>query len=233
MGEKSLSLKTKVHEIRKMNVAVEYAGVPFCYARACGRICSVAREGVSKVFGINMTRHLNILIVKQRGGDVRLFTDGRTRICMFISNRKNLCPPKKSRIHLVYGLAHEVAHIGMYRFIWRNVKKLPKGTGEGWAHYAASTGLVPYLNTHLGLKAWPEHYDYFTIEGPARFKQQISGNPNRHRQPRLWAAKKFNFLGEKYGQKVLGKTMSRILRDHGPSKRLMSEIETQLKLGIL
>lgn len=210
---------------------MEYAGVPIVYARACGKICAVAREGLSKAFGINMTRHLNIVVVKQKGKSVRLFTDGCRRICLLISSRKQLCPPQESKLHLVYGLAHEVAHIGMYRFVWHDVAKLPKGLGEGWAHYAASTGLVPYLNVHLGFKAWPEPYNYLAIEGPARFSGQIAGRVHRYKHPCRWVAKKFSLLGQEFGQRALGKTMNKILREHGASRRIMQEIEAELKRG--
>jgi len=195
-------MKAKWQSYSKGRIGVYSRNIPEPYVVSVRNILSAARRCLAVSFGLPTPGHLEVIMIKNGKSSPRLGTNGKDSIFLVVSKTRDLKAPKKSGIHHVYGLCHELAHIAMYRRI-RNVYSLPPGWGEGWAHYAASTALVPYVWKRLGEDAWPDPYPYVKTEGKQRFLGQISraGSLSDHT---LEAAAKLYMIESKKGRKQIG-----------------------------
>ena len=84
-----------------------------------------------------------------------------------LRDERQFLPAPQSGVFHVHGLAHELAHILLYRSLV-NIAALAEGWGEGWAIYLSSFIAVPYLYRKYGAAMWPYPYNYLETEGPTR-----------------------------------------------------------------
>lgn len=177
---------------------------PAEHARAAAAILEAALKGVRSLYGLTSPK-LELILYIERGWRSRLWTNGKEAIHLTLSGPEDLRSPLKGGPHFVYGFCHELSHIVMYRRI-KNVFSLPDGMGEGWAHYLASVGIVPYVFERLGKDAWPDSYDYLSLEGPGRLIKQIAARKNT--DATIKAASVFFDLEKRWGKRAVGRALN-------------------------
>ncbi len=204
---------------------VDFSGTTGEYGEAMARIVEISCGAFESLYGIKMPERIVVLVIK--ADSLRLWNDGNDRITLELPSQEKLGPPAKSGAHHVYGLCHEVSHIAMYRNI-KDVASLPPGWGEGWAHYAASMGILPEVWARLGSAAWPEPHNYFGSSGPARLLKQFVGMDPASPDAHLQAAKIFYDAEQKYGKSGVGQAMNAVFAKGVRGRDFPKEFEAAL-----
>ncbi len=150
------------------DIVVSTYGIPQAFQSAFLQTMMATRVYYQRIFGYGTIDWLEMTVRKQAGLPHRLWTNGSDRVYLTLSKKRQLEPPCASHVFHIHGIAHELAHIVMYRSLI-NIHQLPEGWGEGWAAYTASFMAVPYLFTRLGPSLWPYPYNYLRTEGPDRY----------------------------------------------------------------
>jgi hypothetical protein len=103
-----------------------------------------------------------------------------------------------SGIFTLYGLAHELGHLAMYRAL-RHRDWLSSDAAEGWAHWVGSV-VVDEIYRKEGRTLWLDPYDY-SQDGTARLRSQLAASePNAV----AVAASHWWNLEERLGRKRMG-----------------------------
>jgi hypothetical protein len=159
------------------DVVVSTWGIPPVFRDTFLKALLATRGYYQRIFGEGSIAWLEMGVRKQAGLPLRLWTNGSDRVYLTLSRKEQRKPPHASHVFHVHGIAHELAHIVMYRSLI-NIHQLPDGWGEGWAAYIASFLAVPCLFTRLGPSLWPYPYNYLQTEGPDRYARYLrSGRP--------------------------------------------------------
>jgi len=156
--------------VKTEHVSVSHDGIPKAYAEAIARVAETARAAAIEQFGLNMADR--ITVVCEVGKTVRLFNDGSSVIRLTVNSEKDLKAPASSGVWNIYGICHEIGHLGMYRVI-KDHSFLEGCAKEGWAHYVGSR-LVDAVYAKEGPDLWPDRYDY-RADGMKRFEAQRAG----------------------------------------------------------
>ena len=190
--------------VKTEHVSVSHDGVPKAYADAIARVAETARTAAIEQFGLNVPDR--ITIVCEVGKIVRLFNDGSSVIRLTVVSEKDLKAPATSGVFNLYGICHEIGHLGMYRAI-KDHSFLEGRAKEGWAHYIGSR-LVDVVYAKEGPDLWPDRYDY-RADGMKRFEAQRApgGMPDDAKGAVLWAE-----LLEKSGDKAAARVFA-VLKD--------------------
>lgn len=157
---------------RTEGAVVSYSGINEAYAEAIALTVATARDVAVEVWGFDMPETIHVDVQTNPDGRVRLFNDGQDRLILRIRSEDDLRKPAVSGIFHIYGLCHEVGHLGMYRVIGDH-SWMTTGAAEGWAHYAGSR-IVDAVHSGRGESLWPDTYDYLA-DGTRRLDGQLSG----------------------------------------------------------
>ena len=157
-------------------ISVSTYGIPGIFRHSFLKILAATSAYYRQAFGAQSVGRLELNVRKQSGLCNRLWTNGADRIYLTLARKKELEPPRISRVFNIYGLAHELGHIVLYRSLI-NIHELHRGWGEGWAVYVASFMAVPYLFSKYGPDLWPYPYDYLQTEGPKRLLSCFNSQP--------------------------------------------------------
>lgn len=152
------------------HVRVDYTGIDANQATAIARTLSAAREAYVTQFGFDMPESIVCTVTCGDGQPTRLYTDGNDRVFLSLPSKDKLAQPRKSRVNNLYGLCHELGHVGMYRLL-RDRDWMTGPAAEGWAHFAGS-GVVDEVYKAEGEKLWPDPYDY-RADGTRRLAAQL------------------------------------------------------------
>ncbi len=153
------------------HVTVTYDGVDKKYAQAVAQTVEAARDICRDKFGFDMPPRIEVSIRKDVKRRPRLFNDGVDQFQLSVRSDRDLRRPSRSGVFHLYGLCHEVAHLGMYRPIPRH-NWMSTAAAEGWAHYLGSR-LVDEVYEREGGDLWPDRYDY-RADGTARLEKQLA-----------------------------------------------------------
>jgi Tol biopolymer transport system component len=211
----------------KPGVIVKTVRIDRAYGEAFAAILSEARREYENIFGFSLPETIILEARWEPRQNLRLWTDGNSRIFLTISSQRQLAPSPRSGIFNIYGLCHELGHIVMYRGM-KNQVGLPDGVGEGWAHYAGSV-VVDAVAERLGPKIWPERYDVRSAEGLLRLQNQVGRAGWRSLDATTRAAKVFYEIEKKHGRKMLGAALNRALSQRPSGKELMPLIVQSLR----
>ena len=180
---------------RDDGVVVEYSGISETYAKAIARTVSIARAVAADKFDLDMPVTITITVNCDPNLKVRLFNDGQDRITLQLASQQNLLKPATSSYFHIYGLCHEVGHLGQYRPI-RDHSWMTTAAAEGWAHYMGSR-LVDAVHARAGESLWPDAYNYLA-DGTQRLKKQLA---SRNPAPNAAGAGIWNELARTVGDK--------------------------------
>lgn len=158
--------------LRLDHVAVTYSGVDQDYAKALGRTVEAARAAAVEQFGMDMPETITLSVSLDPKGGTRLFCDGQDRLFLTVRNTRDLRKPSSSGVFHIYGMCHELGHLGMYRAV-RDHAWLTTAAAEGWAHYLGSR-IVDAVFKREGAELWPDRYDY-SEDGMKRLEGQLAG----------------------------------------------------------
>lgn len=184
-------------EISLEHVTVTYQGIDSNYAGAIARTVEAAREICSEKLGYEMPTRIEVTINKETNARPRLFNDGVDQFRLTVRSDRDLLNPSRSGVFHLYGMCHEVAHLGMYRPIPQH-SWMTTAAAEGWAHYLGSR-LVDEVHRNEGADLWPDPYDY-RLDGIARLEKQLSSDTL---SPTLQGAKLWRELVEIVGDEKL------------------------------
>lgn len=156
---------------RTEGVVVSYDGISEAYATAIATTVATAKNVAVETWGFDMPKTISVTVNADRSERVRLFNDGQDRFNLTLRAEDNLRKPADSGIFHIYGLCHEVGHLGMYRVI-RDHSWMTTPAAEGWAHYLGSR-IVDAVHARQGEALWPDTYDYLA-DGTRRLDAQLS-----------------------------------------------------------
>ena len=122
---------------RTNGAVVSYDGISEEYAEAIAATVATARDVAIEAWRFNMPKTISVTVRADRRGRVRLFNDGQDRFSLTVRSERDLRKPAASGIFQIYGLCHEVGHLGMFRAI-RDHSWMTTVAAEGWAHYVGS-----------------------------------------------------------------------------------------------
>jgi len=191
-------------KVQTAHVTVSHDGFPKPYADAIARVAETARAAAIEQFALDMPDR--ITVVCEVGKIVRLFNDGSSVIRLTVKSENDLKAPAASGVWNIYGICHEIGHLGMYRAI-KDHSFLEGWAKEGWAHYLGSR-LTDLAYAKEGKDLWPDKYDYLA-DGTKRFETQRAAVEKQEdvRGAILWAE-----LLEKAGDKA-GARLFTVLKD--------------------
>ena len=212
---------------KKPGVIVRTTRIDEAYGEAFAAILSEARHEYENTFGFSLPETIVLDAKREPQQNLRLWTDGNSRIFLTISSQRQLAPSPRSGIFNIYGMCHELGHIVMYRGM-KNQVGLPDGVGEGWAHYAGSV-VVDVVAERLGRKIWPEPYDVKSAEGLLRLQNQVESADWANLDATKRAAKVFYEIENKHGRKMVGAMLSRALSQRPSGKELMPLVVRSLR----
>ena len=211
----------------KPGVIVRTLRIDGAYGEAFAAILCEARREYENTFGFSLPETIILEARREPQRNVRLWTDGNSRIFLTISSQRQLAPSPQSGIFNIYGICHELGHIVMYRGM-KNQVGLPDGVGEGWAHYAGSV-VVDAVAERLGRKIWPEPYDVKSVEGLLRLQNQVERTNWANLDATKRAAKVFYEIEKKHGRKMVGAALGRALNQQPSGKELMPLVVRSLR----
>ena len=162
--------------VQTPHVEVRYSGIPEGHAKAVADVLSAAREAYSSEFGLALPETVRASVECGPGKATRLFTDGDDRVFLTIPSPDKLLRPARSGTFVVYGLCHELGHVGMYRVL-KDRDWMTTAAAEGWAHYAGSV-VVDRLFAEQGKGLWAIDPYEFKADGTARLDRQLAGKPS-------------------------------------------------------
>lgn len=172
--------------VSRGGVTVSSWGLPTPFQRAFLNIAASTRAYYDSLFGDGAVPELEFNARKRRGLPTRLWTNGADRIYLTLSRKSQLAPAPASGMRHIHGVAHELAHIVLYRALV-NLHELAAGWGEGWAVYLSSFWAVPWLFERHGSRLWPYPYDYQRYDGPEVYLQRFRALPAPPTDPVLRA----------------------------------------------
>ena len=172
-------------EIASDHVTVTYQGIDKTYAEAIAHTVEAARDICRATFGFEMPQRIDVSVNLDAERRPRLFNDGVDQFRLTVRSARDLRKPTTSGVFHLYGMCHEVAHLGMYRAI-PNHDWMTTAAAEGWAHYLGSR-LVDGVYDREGPDLWPDRYDY-RADGTKRLEKQLTGDEltPTHQGARLW-----------------------------------------------
>lgn len=216
---------TKPQVLKGNGAEVDYILIKPEYAKAILAIASEARKIYADRFGFDMPDVVTVHINK---GHTQLYTDGQSQMFLTVSSNDALLPPDKSGVFNIYGICHELGHVAMYRSI--KMLGLPKGLGEGWAHYTGSV-VVDEVYKKLGPKVWPQPYDYAKVDGMGRLIEQSkspdAANDNtkaalvfyavqqKYGVDKVMSAMKAAIAGKPYGKDLMPRFVDALVKETG------------------
>jgi len=163
------------HTCRDDDVVLEYSGISETYAKAIAQTVSLARAVAEEKFDLDMPEEITVTATCDPKLKVRLFNDGQDRIILSLSSQQKLLKPTTSGVFHIYGLCHEVGHLGQYRPI-RDHSWMTFAAAEGWAHYMGSR-LVDEVHARAGDNLWPDAHNYLAYGTQRLVQQWRSQNP--------------------------------------------------------
>ena len=206
--------------LQRSGVIVRLTRVDKAHGEALACILVEARREYEETFGLSLPKTIE-LHAKQdpRADKARLWTDGDSYLFLTVPSKEQLAPSPQSGVSNIYGMCHELGHMVMYRRM-KNLVGLPRGVGQGWAHYAGSV-VVDAVARRLGKDIWPEPYDVAAVEGTARLKEQVEGKEWAELAATQRVAKVFYELEKRHGRRIVGRSLSRALSERPSVKELM------------
>jgi len=209
-------------------VTVKYARFDKQYAEAFGRILGEALK-VYEALGFKMPAQAT-LEAQIDPSSTRLWTDGQSHMYLRLNSKELLAPATRTGVFNLYGMCHELGHIAMYRNM-ENLKGLPPGVGEGWAHYAGSV-VITEVAARLGRSIWPEYYDVADVEGMGRLKRaSAKAKPWDQMDETTRAASVFYRMETEYGRDKLAAAMTAALAERPTGKALMPLLLAKLRVA--
>jgi len=163
-------------------VSVSSYGVPLPFQEAFLRILIETRSFYRSLFGRHVIDLVEFNVRKSARLSHRLWTNGADRIYLTLSKKQHLEPTALSGVRNIHGVAHELAHIVLYRSLI-NLRCLSAGWGEGWAVYLASFVAVPHLYQKFGPSLWPRAFDFLETDGPEACLRQFDPLTQRQWNP--------------------------------------------------
>ena len=154
-------------------VTVSTRGVPAVFRGAFLRGLVETRNLYRRCFGRHTIDRVEFNVRRDPQLQHRLWTNGADRVYLTLPTPNQLLPFPMVGVRNVHGLAHELAHIVMYRMMI-NISALPDGWGEGWAVYIGAFVGVPHLHEVFGPDLWPYPYDYLSTDGPPPFLRRLA-----------------------------------------------------------
>ena len=172
--ERGTPQHTAASVVTAPHVEVKYSGVPKTHAAAVANVLSAAREAHAKEFGFALPETIRASVECGPGSASRLFTDGEDRVFLSLPSADRMMRPSKSGTFVLYGLCHELGHVGMYGIL-KDRDWMTSAAAEGWAHYAGSV-VVDRLAAAKGQGLWAiDPYD-FSADGTARLDKALAGS---------------------------------------------------------
>jgi hypothetical protein len=154
--------------LRLGHVVVWYDGIGRAYAEAIARVINRARAAAIDQFGFDMPETIDVSVSVTPAAKVpAVWTNGRDQVHLVLRNTGDLRKPKITGFFAIYGMCHEVGHIGMNR-LTRCPPWVTFGAGEGWAHYFGSR-VVEIVWATEKAELWPDRYKYVE-DGMTRFE---------------------------------------------------------------
>lgn len=154
------------------SVTLEYKGIEKSHAQAIADVLSAARKVYLDDLALPMPPRLTAAVTCAPGQRRNLYTDGADHVTLNIASPDNLRRPSASGAFNVYGLCHELGHIGMYRIL-KQTQLFSGGALEGWAHYTGSV-VLDRVYEAKGEQVWtPDPYDY-RPDGSPRLTRQLA-----------------------------------------------------------
>jgi hypothetical protein len=152
-------------------VTVHATDLPEPDARALAATLAAARD-VYTALGFDMPDKITLHVQCGPDHPTRLSTDGHSSVTLSIKSPKALARPAKTGAFHLYGLCHELGHVGMYRTL-KERDWMTTPAAEGWAHYVGGV-VVDRVHAKHGEALWtPDPYDYRT-DGTARLARQLA-----------------------------------------------------------
>ena len=210
------------------HVIVSTCGIPRPFQEAFLNICLTTRRCYLQTFGSKTLGRVEINVTKRAKLHHRLWTNGADRIYLTLSKKSQLDIPQKSGVNNIYGLAHELGHIVLYRSLI-NIPALPPGWGEGWATFLGSFLAIPHLYSEHGPTLWPYAYDYLTTEGPDRVRDAYARHHNRLKDPCGRVVICLDKLHSTMGHRPFCRFFKRLFASPLTSADFVSQVNEQLR----
>lgn len=168
----SLMAAAPAETMKTEHVSLTYAGLSEAQAQSIAKVLETARRVYIEDFGFDMPEMIQCQVTVDRAQRARLYTDGKDRVTLVVPSADKLRKPSVSRQFTLYGLCHELGHIGQYRVL-KERDWLTGAAAEGFAHYAGSH-VVDRVYAIEGEKLWQhDPYDY-RGDGMSRLKRQLT-----------------------------------------------------------
>lgn len=165
-----MNVRAEKKTITTNDFIIQYEKSTENYAKASLKILEVVKKNAIKM-GFTFSKKIELHIVKANKNTLYVRGGNPNLITWEYKIMNDFQTPQKGGYDNIYGLCHEMGHVCMGN-ITPHYYWMTENYNEGWGNYFGSL-MIENVYRQLGLKAWPNQYDYHKLSGIKGFVKSL------------------------------------------------------------